>query len=103
VSEFCSKDRAKSSEFIGPQLEEEIRKKRIAPISPEHFMVNLSAMCHYPFLAKSVLKTIHGMTDAGFKKFLMERKKVIYATIFKEEMPEVSLNSILKTDRKSVV
>ncbi|HLT75196.1 MAG TPA: TetR/AcrR family transcriptional regulator [Ohtaekwangia sp.] len=101
ISEFCSKDRGKSSELIGPQLEEEIRKKRIAPISPEHFMVNLSAMCHYPLLAKSVLKTIHGMTEAGFKKFLMERKKVIYATIFKEEMPEVSLNSILKTTKKN--
>lgn len=100
VIEFCSRDKGKSSELIGAQLEEEIKKKRIAPISPEHFMVNLSAMCHYPLLAKSVLKTVHGMTDASFKKFLMERKKVIYTTIFKEEMPDVSDKILQKTSTK---
>jgi TetR/AcrR family transcriptional regulator len=90
VIEFCAKDRIKSVDLIRDQLEAEIRKKKIAPISPEHFMVNLSAMCHYPLLAKSILQTIHGMTDAAYKKFLLERKRAIYATIFNEEMPDVS-------------
>ena len=90
VREFCSRDRVKSVDLIRDQLEEEIRKKRIAPITTEHFMVNLSAMCHYPLLAKSVLQTVHGMTDGMYKKFLLERKQAIFAAIFHEEMPDVS-------------
>jgi TetR/AcrR family transcriptional regulator len=100
ISEFCSRDKVKSSDLIREQLETEIRKKKIAPISPEHFMVNLSAMCHYPLLAKAVLKTVHGMTDATYRKFLMERKKVIFATIFNEEMPDVSSKHIVKAGLK---
>lgn len=89
VKIFCSRDRIKSSDLIREQLETEIAKGKIAPISPEHFMVNLSALCNYPILAKVVLQTIHGMTDAAYRKFLIERKRIIFRTIFNEEMPEL--------------
>jgi TetR/AcrR family transcriptional regulator len=89
VREFCSKDKLKSSELIREGLEAEIKKKKIGPISPEHFMINLSSMCHYPLLAKSVLQAVHGLTDTAYRKFLLERKRVIYMTIFNEEMPEL--------------
>jgi TetR/AcrR family transcriptional regulator len=90
VRDFCNRDRVKSSDLIREQLEEEIRLKKIAPISAEHFMVNLSALCNYPLLAKPVLKIIHGMTDAAYRKFLIERKRIIYMTIFNEEFPELN-------------
>ena len=90
VKEFCSRDRIKSSDLIREELENEIRHKRIPPISAEHFMVNLSSMCNYPLLAKSVLQTIHGMTDDMYRKFLIERKQIIYMTVFNEEMPVLS-------------
>jgi TetR/AcrR family transcriptional regulator len=91
IKDFCSKDRVKSSDLIRDQLLVEISKKKISPISPEHFMVNLSAMCNYPLLAKSILQTIHGMTDPAYRKFLIERKRIIFVTIFNEEMPELNL------------
>ncbi|HTE30621.1 MAG TPA: TetR/AcrR family transcriptional regulator [Chryseolinea sp.] len=95
---LCSRDRIKSSDLIREQLEEEIAQGRIAPISPEHFMINLLALCNYPLLAKGVLQTIHGMTDAAYRKFLVERKRVIFRTIFNEEMPETSTKEeIIKT------
>jgi TetR/AcrR family transcriptional regulator len=84
---FCAKDRVKSSDLIREQLEAEIKKGKISMISPEHFMVNLSALCNYPLLAKPVLQTIHGMTDTAYRKFLLERKQIIFRTIFNEEMP----------------
>jgi TetR/AcrR family transcriptional regulator len=90
VRELCSKDKIKSSDLIREQLEEEIKQKKMAPISAEHFMVNMAALCNYPLLAKSVLKTIHGMTDSAYRKFLMERKQIIYSTIFNEAMPSIS-------------
>jgi TetR/AcrR family transcriptional regulator len=90
IRNFCSKHPVKSSDLIREQLENEIRKKKIAPITAEHFMVNLVALCNYPLLAKSVLKTVHGMTDQTYRKFLQERKRVIFSTIFNEEMPELN-------------
>jgi TetR/AcrR family transcriptional regulator len=89
VRNFCSRNPVKSSDLIREQLETEIKKKKIAPISAVHFMVNLVALCNYPLLAKSVLKTVHGMTDSTYKKFLNERKNIIFSTIFNEEMPEL--------------
>jgi TetR/AcrR family transcriptional regulator len=91
IKNFCSKDRVKSSDLIRDQLQAEINKKKISPISAEHFMVNLSAMCNYPLLAKSILQTIHGMTDPAYRKFLIERKQIIFVTIFNEEMPELNV------------
>jgi TetR/AcrR family transcriptional regulator len=88
VKNLCTRYPTKSTDLIREQLEQEIKKKKLAPISPEHFMVNLVALCNYPLLSKSILKTVHGMTDATYKKFLTERKKVIYSAIFGEEMPE---------------
>ena len=89
VRNLCSRHPTKSTDLIREQLELEIKKKKLAPISPEHFMVNLVALCNYPLLAKSVLKTVHGMTDASYKKFLLERKNTIFTAIFNEEMPEI--------------
>lgn len=99
IREFCSRDRIKSSDLIEKDLEKEIKKKKIAPISATHFMVNLSALCNYPLLAKSVLQTIHGMTDAAYRKFLIERKRIIFMTIFNEEMPELPLKKELTKHR----
>lgn len=89
VKNLCARNPSKSTDLIREQLEQEIKKKKLAPISPEHFMVNLVALCNYPIVSKSILKTVHGMTDATYKKFLTERKKVIFSTIFGEEMPEI--------------
>ena len=91
VKLFCAKDRFKSSDLIREALEEEIRKGKIAPISAEHFMVNLISLCNYPVLAKSVIQTIHGMTDTTYRKFLLERKRIIFRTIFDEDMPALNL------------
>jgi TetR/AcrR family transcriptional regulator len=99
VDVFCSMDRVKSSDLIREQLEEEINNGKIAPISAEHFMINLSALCNYPLLAKAVLQTIHGMTDAAYRKFLLDRKQIIYRTIFNEEMPELVVYNNLNHNR----
>jgi len=84
VKLLCFKDKLRSSELIKDQLNEEIEKGTIAPITPEHFMVNLSSMCNYPLLAKNVIQNIHGMSDAAYRKFLLERKDIIFSTLFNE-------------------
>ena len=99
VKLFCAKDRFKSSDLVREALELEIRKGKIAPISAEHFMVNLISLCNYPLLAKSVIQTIHGLTDTAYRKFLLERKRIIFRTIFDEEMPELNVKEELTKNR----
>ncbi|MBX2901335.1 MAG: TetR/AcrR family transcriptional regulator [Cyclobacteriaceae bacterium] len=82
VNLFCFKDKLRSSELIKDQLEAEIRKGALPPISAEHFMVNLVSMCNYPLLAKNVIRNVHGMSDSTYHQFLLERKEVILKTLF---------------------
>ncbi|HZY82226.1 MAG TPA: TetR/AcrR family transcriptional regulator [Cyclobacteriaceae bacterium] len=97
VDMLCSPGKTKTADLIREDLAAEIKKGKLRPISAEHFMVNLSSMCNYPLLAKSILKSIHGMTDQTYRKFLQDRKQIIYRAIFQEEMPEVELTPELKS------
>jgi TetR/AcrR family transcriptional regulator len=92
---LCFRDKLRSSDLIKDQLNEEIAKGTIAPISPEHFMVNLSSMCNYPLLAKNILQNIHGMSDAAYKKFLLERKEVIFNVLFPRDRRAAKSNGHL--------
>jgi TetR/AcrR family transcriptional regulator len=85
--QYCTNIKVKSTEMIREQLEEEIKNNKLAPITPEHFLVNVIALCNYPLHAKPILQTIHGMSDDAYKTFLIERKRVIYETIFNETHP----------------
>jgi AcrR family transcriptional regulator len=99
VKIFCAKDPLRSSDLIRSQLDREVKKGKLASISAEHFMVNLISLCNYPLLARSVIQTVHGMSDAAYRKFLVERKRIIYHTIFNEEMPEFALSDDLTKTR----
>jgi AcrR family transcriptional regulator len=99
VKIFCAKDPFRSSDLIRSQLEREVKKGKLRPVSAEHFMVNLISLCNYPLLAKSVIQTVHGMSDAAYRKFLVERKRIIYHTIFNEEKPEFALSAELPKTR----
>jgi TetR/AcrR family transcriptional regulator len=96
---FCARDPFKSSDLIRSELDKEVKKGRIAAVSAEHFMVNLISLCNYPLLAKSVIQTIHGLSDTAYRKFLVERKRIIFHTIFNEEMPELVLKDELTKTR----
>lgn len=97
VNLICSPGKTKTADLVRDDLAAEVKRGKLGPISAEHFMVNLSSMCNYPLLAKSILKTIHGMTDQAYRKFLQDRKKIIYRTVFNQEMPEVQLTPELKS------
>ena len=102
IREFCARDKQRSANLIRKELEEEIQEGRLAPITAEHFMVNISAMCNYPLLAKPVIQAIHCMSDPAYKKFLLERKQIIYMTVFNEPMPKLpSKKELMKLTHKN--
>jgi TetR/AcrR family transcriptional regulator len=94
---LCTPNKTRTTELIREDLAAEVKARTLGPITAEHFMINLSSMCNYPFLAKSILKSVHGMTDQSYRKFLQDRKQIIYRAIFNEEMPEVQLTPELKS------
>lgn len=94
---LCSPAKTRTTELIRDDLAAEIKAGKLGPMTAEHFMINLSSMCNYPFLAKSILKSVHGMTDQSYRKFLQDRKQIIYRAIFNEEMPQVQLTPELKS------
>ncbi|SKC89197.1 TetR/AcrR family transcriptional regulator [Ohtaekwangia koreensis] len=74
--------------FIEKQLSDEIAAGTMAPIKLEHFIVNLMSMCNYPLLAKPLIQNAFGFDEHTYKNFLLERKRVVYRTIFNEDLPE---------------
>jgi TetR/AcrR family transcriptional regulator len=63
--------------FIG-QFEEEIRKGTIRPIDSKHLIMNILALCVFPFAARPLVQRIFFAGDeAGYEAFLAERKQVV--------------------------
>lgn len=75
-------------EIFAEQITSEIEKGNIQPIDPRQIVVNLLAMCVFPFVASPILKTIIFRKDSkAFQEFIRERKKTV---------PEFIIQSIKK-------
>ena len=61
-------------EKLGAQLRERAAAGSMRPIAPEQFVVNLLALCVFPFVARPVLAVAFGIDDAAFERFLDERR-----------------------------
>jgi TetR/AcrR family transcriptional regulator len=88
MKEHFSRKRNHMMKHIVPPLEKEIEKGNIDPIDPEHFIVNMMSMCSYPLIAKPFIQNMFSYDDKMYKKFLQERKKVIYKVLFNEDLPD---------------
>lgn len=54
----------------------------------KHFIVNMISMMLFPFVAKHMLQFIHGMSDAAYHNFILERKKEIAYTLITSIKPD---------------
>jgi hypothetical protein len=88
MKEHFSRKRNDLAKHIMPELKKEIETGGMAPIEPEHFVVNLMSMCSYPLIAKPLIQNMFSYDDKTYKNFLKERKKVIYKVLFNEELKE---------------
>jgi AcrR family transcriptional regulator len=69
------------------QIDERVRKGRMHPIAPEQFVVNLLALCVFPFAARAMLTTLLGLDDAGFAKFIDTRRAELAAFFLRALQP----------------
>lgn len=60
---------------LGQQLDTEARAGRMRPIAPQQFVANIISLCVFPFAARPMLSLAFGFDDAGFARFIEERKR----------------------------
>lgn len=59
------------------QIEQEVKKKNIVPISPVQLVMNLMSLCVFPFLGKPILSMVIGLDELQFKNIMEQRKKAV--------------------------
>jgi TetR/AcrR family transcriptional regulator len=59
------------------QVQQEIANGTIKPIHPLHLVMNMFAMCVFPFVAKPMLQFATTVTDTQFRELMEERKTII--------------------------
>jgi TetR/AcrR family transcriptional regulator len=61
------------------QIDARVRAGGMHPIAAEQFVVNLLALCIFPFAARPMLAALIGLDQAGFNKFIDTRRKELAA------------------------
>jgi AcrR family transcriptional regulator len=64
------------------QINSEIEAGRIKAINPAQFMLNITSLCIFPFLAKPLAQFITGFDDKEFEGLIEERKLILHDLIF---------------------
>jgi len=70
---------------LGADLDRQAAIGAMRPIAAEQFLVNLIALCVFPFAARPVLRLVLGQDDEAFNRFLDERRA---------ELPDFILNAL---------
>lgn len=69
------------------QVEAEVRAGGIKPVKPHEFLINIIALCVFPFIARSMVEAVFGMDAQDYERFMEERRK---------SLPGYIINSISK-------
>ncbi len=62
---------------LGRQIAERARAGTMRDIPVEQFVVNLQSLCLFPFVARQMLCAVLQLDDAGFARFIAERKRTL--------------------------
>lgn len=69
------------------QIEKEVKKGNIKPVSPVHLLLNILSMCIFPFMAKPMIMRNIGLDELQFRMLIEQRK---------QEIPQFIINAIKK-------
>jgi hypothetical protein len=61
------------------QIAERVQAGAMRPMRAEQFLVNLIALCVFPFAARPMVRAVVGLDDAGFDAFIAERRATLPA------------------------
>lgn len=57
------------------QIDEQVRAGTMRRIQPQHLVINIVSLCIFPFAARPMLSIAFGLDDAGFARFISQRRK----------------------------
>ena len=66
---------ARVFKVLRAQINARVKARRMHPIAPEQFTVNLLALCVFPFAARPMVMALAGLNDAGFDTFINRRRR----------------------------
>jgi TetR/AcrR family transcriptional regulator len=66
---------ARVFKVLKAQIDARVKAKRMHPIAPEQFAINLLALCVFPFAARPMVMALLGLDQAGFEQFINRRRK----------------------------
>lgn len=76
ISKMDVKNFLMKSYFI-KQLQEQVKKGKLAPVHPMHFLMNMVGLVVFPFIGSPILKNLGGLKNEEFEELMMQRKKLI--------------------------
>lgn len=76
ISKMDIKQLLMKSHFI-KQFQEEVKKGRITPMHPLHFLMNMVSMVIFPFVGRPILSHLGDLKDQDFMELMQQRKKLI--------------------------
>lgn len=59
------------------QIQDAMKKGKIAPINPLNLMLNIVGLTIFPFIGRPMFQNNHGMTNEQFNALMEERRKLI--------------------------
>ncbi|MBU6340510.1 MAG: TetR family transcriptional regulator [Bacteroidetes bacterium] len=77
----------KPQKFIR-QIEEAVAEGRIRPVNPQHLVVNIMALCAFPFVARPMMQMVLGLNAHEIEAFFKQRKTEVTEFIFAALRPE---------------
>ena len=79
--------RGHARDVLQKQLRARARSGTLRSISPDQFLVNLLALCIFPFAARPLLDAVLGLDDDAFRRFIAQRRKELPAFFLRALQP----------------
>lgn len=83
LDDFYSAERRQAArrmvDKLRDQIDEQVRKKGMTPVSAEQFFTTLAGSCLFPFVAVPMLREALGLSLRSFSEFMEERRTALPA------------------------
>jgi len=63
------------------QMQDEVAKGKIIPISPVNLLINIISLCVFPYLGKPMIQFVFGIDELQYRMILEQRKNEVAAFI----------------------
>ena len=68
-------------ERVGEQINERAKRRRIAPVAADQFLVTLVGSCLFPFVAQPMFAEALGLSATGVRQFMKRQRTELPALL----------------------